>query len=165
MALQSNCSNLFLNKTVAFSLPSFHFSSPSSSSSSNFSCKLSNSCAKKDVRFVRATIDRSASGGSSINDGNSTKNGDGAKKGVPNSNYVVPLDKSFSSFNSSCMTRPLVEILRDLNKRIPDNFITSPPPHASPTYIPWYFGFFFMIFISIFLMIFVFIFSLLSNGL
>ncbi|KAB1201711.1 hypothetical protein CJ030_MR7G000360 [Morella rubra] len=71
--------------------------------------------------------------------------GDGAKKGgVPNSNYVVPLDKSFSPTNSSCITRPLVEILRDLNKRIPDNIIQtiSPPPHddhsAATTFIPWY---------------------------
>ncbi|KAL4375994.1 hypothetical protein GQ457_02G010460 [Hibiscus cannabinus] len=55
-----------------------------------------------------------------------------AEKGVPNSNYVVPLDKT----NSSYITRPLVEILRDLNKRIPDNIITS--PSASSTFLPWY---------------------------
>ncbi|KAI3985912.1 hypothetical protein MKX01_038994, partial [Papaver californicum] len=36
-----------------------------------------------------------------------------ATKAVPNSNYVVPLDKSSTS---SCITRPLAEILRDLNK-------------------------------------------------
>ncbi|GMI68523.1 hypothetical protein HRI_000521600 [Hibiscus trionum] len=56
-----------------------------------------------------------------------------AEKGVPNSNYVVPLDKTFSSFNSSYITRPLVEILRDLNKRIPENII-----NASSTFLPWY---------------------------
>ncbi|XVF16914.1 hypothetical protein REPUB_Repub10bG0071900 [Reevesia pubescens] len=60
-----------------------------------------------------------------------------AKKGVPNSNYVVPLDKSFSPSNSSCITRPLVEILRDLNKRIPDNII-KPPSNSSSTFLPWY---------------------------
>jgi hypothetical protein len=55
----------------------------------------------------------------------------------------VPLDKSFTPTNSSCITRPLVEILRDLNKRIPDNIIetTTPPPHddntAATTFIPW----------------------------
>ncbi|KAL7171897.1 hypothetical protein ACSBR2_036537 [Camellia fascicularis] len=49
---------------------------------------------------------------------------------VPNSNYVVPLDKS------SCITRPLAEILRDLNKRIPDNIIKT--DDASTPFIPWY---------------------------
>ncbi|XP_022774790.1 DNA repair RAD52-like protein 2, chloroplastic [Durio zibethinus] len=66
-----------------------------------------------------------------------------AKKGVPNSNYVVPLDKSFSPSNSSCITRPLVEILRDLNKRIPDNIIKPPSnssssSSSSSTFLPWY---------------------------
>ncbi|XP_059658349.1 DNA repair RAD52-like protein 2, chloroplastic [Cornus florida] len=57
---------------------------------------------------------------------------DGGKKtSVPNSNYVVPLDKS------SCITRPLAEILRDLNKRIPDNIIKSDDGDNS-TFIPWY---------------------------
>ncbi|KAL8506956.1 hypothetical protein ACS0TY_017736 [Phlomoides rotata] len=58
--------------------------------------------------------------------------GDGKKPAAtPNSNYVVPLDKS------SCITRPLAEILRDLNKRVPDNIIKT---HDSehPTSIPWY---------------------------
>ncbi|KAK8717179.1 hypothetical protein V6N13_044456 [Hibiscus sabdariffa] len=59
-----------------------------------------------------------------------------AEKGVPNSNYVVPLDKTFSPSNSSYITRPLVEILRDLNKRIPENIISS--PSASSTFLPWY---------------------------
>ncbi|CAK7335985.1 unnamed protein product [Dovyalis caffra] len=64
--------------------------------------------------------------------------GDGGvkKKGVPNSNYVVPLDKSLASAYTSCITRPLSEILRDLNKRIPDNIIK--PPNSSSTLIPWY---------------------------
>ncbi|PRQ39708.1 hypothetical protein RchiOBHm_Chr4g0428171 [Rosa chinensis] len=65
------------------------------------------------------------------------KSSDAGKNcGVPNSNYVVPLDKSFS-YNSSCITRPLAEILRDLNKRIPDNIISTPPSTRS-TFIPWY---------------------------
>ncbi|KAK4371310.1 hypothetical protein RND71_010785 [Anisodus tanguticus] len=50
---------------------------------------------------------------------------------VPNTNYVVPLDKS----SSSCITRPLDEILRDLNKRIPDNIIKA---DDNSTFIPWY---------------------------
>ncbi|KAJ6712863.1 DNA REPAIR RAD52-LIKE PROTEIN 2 CHLOROPLASTIC [Salix purpurea] len=57
------------------------------------------------------------------------------KKGVPNSNYVVPLDKSLASAYT-CITRPLSEILRDLNKRIPDNIIN--PPNSSSTLIPWH---------------------------
>ncbi|OVA20454.1 hypothetical protein BVC80_1069g9 [Macleaya cordata] len=47
---------------------------------------------------------------------------------VPNSNYVVPLDKS------SCITRPLAEILRDLNKKVPDKII-KPDTNCI---IPWY---------------------------
>ncbi|OAY80462.1 hypothetical protein ACMD2_05766 [Ananas comosus] len=50
-----------------------------------------------------------------------------AAAAVPTSNYVVPLDKA------SGITRPLVEILRDLNKRVPDKIID--PHHNS---IPWY---------------------------
>ncbi|XP_050372910.1 DNA repair RAD52-like protein 2, chloroplastic [Argentina anserina] len=60
----------------------------------------------------------------------------GGGGGVPNSNYVVPLNKSFT--NSSCITRPLVEIFRDLNKRIPDNIISTIPPGNQSTSIPWY---------------------------
>ncbi|KAK8673671.1 hypothetical protein V6N13_111989 [Hibiscus sabdariffa] len=66
----------------------------------------------------------------------SSSSSSNAEKGVPNSNYVVPLDKTFSPSNSSYITRPLVEILRDLNKRIPENIITS--PSASSTFLPWY---------------------------
>ncbi|KAJ6943909.1 hypothetical protein NC652_009365 [Populus alba x Populus x berolinensis] len=64
--------------------------------------------------------------------------GDGGvkKKGVPNSNYVVPLDNSLASAYTSCITRPISEILRDLNKRIPDNIIK--PPNSSSTLIPWF---------------------------
>lgn len=55
-----------------------------------------------------------------------------AKKGggVSSSNYVVPLDKS------SYITRPLAEILRDLNKKIPENIVKHSP--ASPPFFPWY---------------------------
>eukprot|EP00252_Welwitschia_mirabilis_P025502 TRINITY_DN7995_c0_g1_i1.p1 TRINITY_DN7995_c0_g1~~TRINITY_DN7995_c0_g1_i1.p1 ORF type:complete len:202 (+),score=25.87 TRINITY_DN7995_c0_g1_i1:229-834(+) len=60
------------------------------------------------------------------------------KKGgssVPSTNYVVPLDSHPAS--SSCLTRPLVEILRDLNKRVPDKVLKSDSPVESK-YIPWY---------------------------
>ncbi|KAL6560290.1 hypothetical protein OROGR_003849 [Orobanche gracilis] len=64
----------------------------------------------------------------------SALSGDGTsnskKAAAPNSNYVVPLDKL------SGITRPLVEILRDLNKRIPDNIIKT--QNDQPTFIPWY---------------------------
>ncbi|XP_021750591.1 DNA repair RAD52-like protein 2, chloroplastic [Chenopodium quinoa] len=59
---------------------------------------------------------------------NNVGGGDAKKGAVPNSNYVVPLDKS-----ASCITRPLAEILRDLNKRIPDNILK---PNSK--IIPWY---------------------------
>ncbi|KAJ4877799.1 hypothetical protein Rs2_42817 [Raphanus sativus] len=61
------------------------------------------------------------------------------QKAVPNSNYVVPMDDKFSS--SSSITRPLIEILRDLNKKIPDNIVKSHGPGsnaASSGFIPWY---------------------------
>jgi hypothetical protein len=51
----------------------------------------------------------------------------GGAGGVPTTNYVVPLDKA-----SSGITRPLVEILRDLNKRVPDNIINRDHPT-----VPW----------------------------
>ncbi|XP_047322559.1 DNA repair RAD52-like protein 2, chloroplastic [Impatiens glandulifera] len=75
-------------------------------------------------------IDRNSSAAGKTG-GDSTK-----KASVPSSNYVVPLDKSLSS---SCLTRPLVEILRDLNKRIPDNIISkSDGDDEFSTFIPWY---------------------------
>ncbi|KAG6433380.1 hypothetical protein SASPL_104992 [Salvia splendens] len=52
------------------------------------------------------------------------------KSAAPNSNYVVPLDKS------SCIARPLAEILRDLNKKVSDNIIKTNDDHS--TFIPWY---------------------------
>ncbi|CAG7859947.1 unnamed protein product [Brassica rapa] len=60
------------------------------------------------------------------------------QRAVPNSNYVVPMDDKFSS---SSITRPLIEILRDLNKKIPDNIVKSHGPGsnaASSGSIPWY---------------------------
>lgn len=48
-----------------------------------------------------------------------------------NTNYVVPFDKYNNS--SSTITRPLGEILRDLNKRIPETNIDS----DDSTRIPW----------------------------
>ncbi|KAK9103974.1 hypothetical protein Scep_020818 [Stephania cephalantha] len=63
------------------------------------------------------------------NNSNSSKKGGHA---AGSNNYVVPLqDKSSSS--SSCITRPLAEILRDLNKRVPDN-IVKPASNS----ISWY---------------------------
>ncbi|CAN6286154.1 unnamed protein product [Urochloa humidicola] len=50
-------------------------------------------------------------------------------------NYVVPLDAAPSG-----ITRPLVEILRDLNKRVPDTIVrpNSRRASASDPVIPWY---------------------------
>ncbi|OWM89834.1 DNA repair RAD52-like protein 2, chloroplastic [Punica granatum] len=64
----------------------------------------------------------------------------GSSRGpVQNSNYVVPLDGSPSSLQSSVITRPLVEILRDLNKRIPDNILKPRVSDDQPSHsIPWY---------------------------
>ncbi|GFY88069.1 hypothetical protein Acr_06g0000090 [Actinidia rufa] len=65
----------------------------------------------------------------------SSNEGNKKTASVPNSNYVVPLDNSVAS---SCITRPLAEILRDLNKRIPDNIINTDDAIASTNLIPWY---------------------------
>ncbi|CAM8884036.1 unnamed protein product [Rhodiola kirilowii] len=57
--------------------------------------------------------------------------GDGKINSAVNTNYVVP----FEEYNSSSIiTRPLAEILRDLNKRIPETNITA----DDSTRIPWY---------------------------
>ncbi|XP_037444577.1 DNA repair RAD52-like protein 2, chloroplastic [Triticum dicoccoides] len=50
-------------------------------------------------------------------------------------NYVVPLDAAPSG-----ITRPLVEILRDLNKRVPETIVlpASRRASASDPAIPWY---------------------------
>ncbi|XP_057495589.1 DNA repair RAD52-like protein 2, chloroplastic [Actinidia eriantha] len=65
----------------------------------------------------------------------SSNEGNKKAASVPNSNYVVPLDNSVAS---SFITRPLVEILRDLNKRIPDNILNTDNAIASANLIPWY---------------------------
>ncbi|PSS04075.1 DNA repair RAD52-like protein [Actinidia chinensis var. chinensis] len=65
----------------------------------------------------------------------SSNEGNKKTASVPSSNYVVPLDNSVVS---SCITRPLAEILRDLNKRIPDNIINTDDAIASTNLIPWY---------------------------
>ncbi|CAO2829644.1 unnamed protein product [Amaranthus hypochondriacus] len=71
---------------------------------------------RQDQLVVRALDPKNSSGGD-------------VKNAVPNTNYVVPLDKA----PSSCITRPLAEILRDLNKRIPDNNLKR-----DSKVIPWY---------------------------
>ncbi|KAF5449155.1 hypothetical protein F2P56_029632 [Juglans regia] len=140
MAVQSITNHPFLIKSP---LPSFSLSSYLSKCDSDLGLvrvgpqKRCSGRRRDSLKLVVCALDRT-------NGSNSSGGGDGVKKGgVPNSNYVVPLDKSFSPTNSSCITRPLVEILRDLNKRIPDNIIknTSPPhdDHAeTATFIPWF---------------------------
>lgn len=66
-----------------------------------------------------ASLEKSAGTGSGSN---------GKKVSVPNSNYVVPLDMAAAG-----LTRPLNEILRDLNKRVPEKIIN----HENNS-IPWY---------------------------
>ncbi|GMG98911.1 hypothetical protein Nepgr_000751 [Nepenthes gracilis] len=80
----------------------------------------------KEVRVVqrRRTLPRVLA----LDHKSAAGSGSDPKKAVLNSNYVVPLDMS-----SSCITRPLAEILRDLNKKIPDNIVKP-----SSKVIPWY---------------------------
>ncbi|KAH7387114.1 hypothetical protein KP509_16G005900 [Ceratopteris richardii] len=52
-----------------------------------------------------------------------------------NTTYAAPLD-AYSG--SSFMIRPLAEILRDLNKRVPDQVLKDLPGHPNQKSIPWY---------------------------
>uniref|UniRef100_A0A1D1XHH5 Anthranilate phosphoribosyltransferase n=1 Tax=Anthurium amnicola TaxID=1678845 RepID=A0A1D1XHH5_9ARAE len=67
----------------------------------------------------------SAGGGGA---GDAGKKGGGGVGAVPNSNYVVPLDKAAPG-----IIRPLGEILRDLNKKVNENIINT-----LDRSIPWY---------------------------
>ncbi|KAJ6414855.1 hypothetical protein OIU84_003800 [Salix udensis] len=91
---------------------------------------------KLTMHSIVAGSNGNGTGGSVPAGGGGGGDGGVKKKAVPNSNYVVPLDKSLASAYTSCITRPLSEILRDLNKRIPDNIIK--PPNSPSTLIPWY---------------------------
>lgn len=51
-----------------------------------------------------------------------------------NTSYAAPLE---ASSGSSFIIRPLAEILRDLNKRVPDQYLKDRPGSAQQ-YIPWY---------------------------
>ncbi|XP_065864025.1 DNA repair RAD52-like protein 2, chloroplastic [Euphorbia lathyris] len=131
-------SSVFLAKSVSPVVVDFPLSSSEMSTISfdysGVGVGLWNNQRRRSTRLLCAVA------GSSNNNANSSSSGGGSdgdkKKGVLNSNYVVPLDKSFSSSYSSCITRPLAEILRDLNKRIPDNIIK--PSSPATTLIPWY---------------------------
>lgn len=109
-----------------------NFAMATATSAATFVPKSALSTKKKGIAFGRgssrflvlrasASAEKTAGGGGGVNGGE--------KKGVPNnSKYVVPLDKATSG-----LTRPLAEILRDLNKRVPDKIIN----HQDNS-IPWY---------------------------
>eukprot|EP00249_Psilotum_nudum_P012518 c23828_g1_i1 orf=192-779(-) len=64
------------------------------------------------------------------------RNADNPKKAISSANYVVPLENIPLS---SCITRPLAEILRDLNKRVPDKVLkTEIEDGVARKFIPWY---------------------------
>lgn len=95
--------------------------------------KLHFSRYRRSSKLCVSALDRSSDENMNINSGRNNSNRKGPSSSVvPNSNYVVPLDKS------SCITRPLAEILRDLNKRIPDNIIKSAPDQDQDVFIPWF---------------------------
>ncbi|KAK7270016.1 hypothetical protein RIF29_22865 [Crotalaria pallida] len=120
---------------------SFSSSSSSSSPSPSPYQHVGLSRRRTNLRLTRGTISvvcalERSDGGVNKKSGSS----------ISNSNYAVPLDKSFSFSNSSSLiTRPLAEILRDLNKRIPDTIVKSniinpdsSSTNSSSTLIPWY---------------------------
>lgn len=56
-----------------------------------------------------------------------------SSKAVPYASYAVPLEAS-----NSFITRPLAEILRDMNKRVPDKVLkTRMDEGVTLKYIPW----------------------------
>ncbi|RWW46051.1 hypothetical protein BHE74_00048047 [Ensete ventricosum] len=79
---------------------------------------------RASVSLVVAALENGASASDSVSK-KSVSSGGGGR--VPNSNYVVPFDLTPS------FCRPLKEILRDLNKKVPDNII-----NADDNSIPWY---------------------------
>lgn len=61
---------------------------------------------------------------------------DGGGKAAPYASYAVPLE---ASKEPSLITRPLAEILRDMNKRVPDKVLkTRNDEGVVLKYIPWY---------------------------
>lgn len=50
-----------------------------------------------------------------------------------NASYAAPVDQG-----SSFIIRPLAEILRDLNKKVPDQVLKEKPGNTQQSYIPWY---------------------------
>ncbi|KAI5070388.1 hypothetical protein GOP47_0014731 [Adiantum capillus-veneris] len=54
---------------------------------------------------------------------------------TPNASYAAPLE---ASFGSSFIIRPLAEILRDLNKKVPDQVLLGKPGSSQQKHIPWY---------------------------
>jgi hypothetical protein len=57
-----------------------------------------------------------------------------SSKAVPYASYAVPLEAT-----NSFITRPLAEILRDMNKRVPDKVLkTRTDEGVTLKYIPWY---------------------------
>ncbi|KAI3409711.1 uncharacterized protein J3R85_018956 [Psidium guajava] len=134
MALQSNnCFALFLLKPSSFPRNDRPTLSPA-----HGPCPLAAAAVLRGSppppRLLR--LARASAGGDAASSSSNMKKGS-----VPNTNYVVPLDRPFSSSYSSFITRPLVEILRDLNKRIPDDVVKPRPSHdhaSSPNSIPWY---------------------------
>ncbi|XP_043724110.1 DNA repair RAD52-like protein 2, chloroplastic [Telopea speciosissima] len=90
------------------------------------------SCSSNELRISRYRRDRRSSRLLVVRALENISGGEGGgnaakKSAVPKSNYVVPLDKS------SCIMRPLAEILRDLNKKVSDKII-----NPDSNYIPWY---------------------------
>ncbi|CAN4107000.1 unnamed protein product [Withania somnifera] len=117
--------------------PTAYLPNPRRSTASQLHFSL-NTFSTRSLKLLQAkALDRNSN-----NNNSSTGEGGGVSKNaasspsssVANTNYVVPLDNS----SSSCITRPLAEILRDLNKRIPDNIIKLKNDDDHSTFIAWY---------------------------
>ncbi|MFS7944066.1 putative DNA repair RAD52-like protein [Helianthus anomalus] len=117
--------NLHLPSTITFNSTAKPVGFPNS-----VKLNIATTGSRRNVVRVSAIGDRtnSSTGGDASSN---TKGKTGSA--VPNSNYVVPFDSS-----PSCITRPLIEILRDLNKRIHDNIIVKQDDSTQSSFIPWY---------------------------
>ncbi|KAK4270491.1 hypothetical protein QN277_023521 [Acacia crassicarpa] len=101
------------------------------STASSFSC--GNEVPPVGAVLVRAPRGRNLPGSLSVVSALEPSNSSGISS---DSNYVVPTEKSFPLSDPSNITRPLAEILSDLNKKVPDNIVEA-DVHGTPL-IRWY---------------------------
>ncbi|KAH9330455.1 hypothetical protein KI387_002563, partial [Taxus chinensis] len=117
-------------------VPSTHYPARSRSVLRLSHSMVGASYTSKSVRLDLKALDKSGRGVLGIKASEKDKGSYSGNKGTPYTNYVVSLDNPPASFY---IIRPLIEILRDLNKRVPDKIVKIKEEGGSQIkYIPWY---------------------------